>query len=304
MISVRLLVSGENNYTNEYVDYWYLSNIAYTNSKTATTSTPIPIPADLKLNLIYPCTPQHIKKYSSQRLRWVTETPEIYQRYIRPYMHQCRLDGRLDWIFNILDGRAEQDEIILRLQPSSPPSTSPDIEEIGFILSPDLNWDRRTLSSLHLLAIPNRRDIWSLRDLRIRHLPWLLSMRSIILDSATRLYGPGTPLGGTHGLERDELKLYVHYQPTYYHFHIHVVHVMCEAGSTQSVGKAVGFDSILDTLRVWKEEDGCGGEVGMDRVSLSYHVGERSEVWEKVFGPLKEGRAPVVSNANTGGGGR
>ena len=31
--------------------------------------------ADLKINLIYPCTETHVKKYSKQGVRFVTETP-------------------------------------------------------------------------------------------------------------------------------------------------------------------------------------------------------------------------------------
>ena len=47
------------------------------------------------------------------------------------------------------------------------------------------------------------------------------------------------------GLEEDQIKLYVHYQPTYYHFHLHVVHVALEAGATQATGKAIGLRNII-----------------------------------------------------------
>jgi m7GpppX diphosphatase len=32
------------------------------------------------------------------------------------------------------------------------------------------------------------------------------------------------------------------------------------------------------------------GDAGMQDVSLTYHLGERSELWEKVYLPLKEGK--------------
>tara|TARA_R110002003_G_scaffold96_8_gene7411 strand:- start:2417 stop:2548 length:132 start_codon:yes stop_codon:yes gene_type:complete len=35
-------------------------------------------------------------------------------------------------------------------------------------------------------------------------------------------------------------------------------------------------------------------ETGMQDVSLTYHLGERSELWEKVYLPLKEGREVKV----------
>ena len=214
----------------------------------------------------------------------VVETPEIYHQYIQPYMRSCREQGRLNWVFNILEGRTEQEDVIMRHDP-----TSAHEKDDGFLLLPDLNWDRSTLTSLHLLALVQRRDIWSLRDLRKKHTPWLRKMRSMILASVVNVYGLGTTKGGAQGVERDELKLYVHYQPTYYHFHVHVVHVMCEAGNTQSVGKAIGFDSILEQIETLPGDE----DAGMECVSLSYYLGERSEIWERVFGVLKQGQTPA-----------
>jgi len=37
-----------------------------------------------------------------------------------------------------------------------------------------------------------------------------------------------------------------------------------------------------------------GDDAGMHDASLTYHLGERSELWEKVFAPLKEGREVKV----------
>jgi m7GpppX diphosphatase len=240
---------------------WFLASTAATETQ----------PPDLKLNLIYPCTDAHIKKYSAQGLRIVTETPSIYAAHIRPFMQQKREQGRLNWVFNILEGRTEQEDVTYRESGS----------EEGFLMLPDLNWDRKTLSSLHLLALVERRDIWSVRDLKKMHVSWLHHMRSKILDATVKLYPE---------LEKDQLKLYVHYQPTYYHFHIHIVHVGLEAGSTQATGKALGLENIISQLETLQG----GEEAGMAGVSLTYHLGEQSELWEKVYLPLKEGRAVEV----------
>jgi m7GpppX diphosphatase len=150
-------------------------------------------PPDLKLNLIWPCTEQHIKKYSAQKVRMVTETPEIYRDYIRPYIRQKREEGRLNWVFNILEGRTEQEDVILRDTEHGP--------EDGFLMLPDLNWDRKTIGSLHLLVLVERRDIWSLRDLKKRHIPWLRYLRQRLLEATVKVYPE---------LEQDQLKLYVH----------------------------------------------------------------------------------------------
>ena len=108
-------------------------------------------------------------------------------------MQKMRDEGRLNWVFNIIEGRAEQDQVILR--------ESGNGTDEGFLLTPDLNWDAKTLSSLHLLALVERRDIWSLRDLKKGHVQWLKHMREKILDATTKLYSE---------LESDQLKLYMH----------------------------------------------------------------------------------------------
>ncbi|KAL1645161.1 hypothetical protein SLS58_003866 [Diplodia intermedia] len=221
-------------------------------------------PPDLKLNLIWPCNEKHIRKYSQQGVRIVTETPEIYRDHVRPYMQKQREEGRLNWVFNIIEGRTEQEDVFFR-----------EHGEEGFLVLPDLNWDRKTMASLHLLGLVERRDIWSVRDLRKTHITWLKHMRAKLLDATVKLYPE---------LERDQLKLYIHYQPTYYHFHVHIVHVALEAGATQATGKALGLENIISQL---EHMAGPADTAGMADLSLTYTVGEASELWTEIFEPLR-----------------
>ncbi|KIX04283.1 uncharacterized protein Z518_05150 [Rhinocladiella mackenziei CBS 650.93] len=266
---------------------WYMANRSIKPSFTTTTTstpptTPNPEIPDLKLNLIYPCTPQHIRKYSAQRVRMVTETPAIYSAHIRPYMTSQRALGRLDWVYNILNGITEQEDIIARIEWDD--SASPSPSSTGFLLLPDLNWDRKSVQGMHLLALVQRRDIWSLRDLRRKHVPWLKHVRDQIVNAVVTKVFPGE-------MEADEIKCYVHYQPTYYHFHIHVVHVMLEAGTTQSVGKAFGLANVIAQLEsLWSGTSEDREEAGMHQVDLTYFLGEESELWKKCFGKLKMGQ--------------
>jgi m7GpppX diphosphatase len=263
---------------------WYMANRSTeaTPSAVRTGSTLESIPPastlpDLKINLIYPCTPQHIRKYSAQRVRMVTETPQIYKDHIHPYVIRQRTAGRLDWIFNILDGRTEQEDVIARVDWDDP-------SQSGFLLLPDLNWDRKTIQGMHLLALVQRRDIWSIRDLRKKHIPWLRTMRDHIVEAATKVF-PGE-------VDSDEVKCYIHYQPTYYHFHVHVVHVMLEAGTTQSVGKAFGLGNVISQLEAMEGDD----ETGMDGTDLLYFLGEENELWKKCFGKLKAGEGVTLND--------
>src|SRR5436305_3545990 len=114
--------------------FWYLASSGSPNPRE-----PVLENSDLKINLIYPCTPQHVKKYSQQGFRVVTETPEIYTSYVRPYMLKKREKGRLNWVWNILEGRTEVEDVIYR------EANGPSDE--GFLVLPDLNWDRKTMLS-------------------------------------------------------------------------------------------------------------------------------------------------------------
>jgi m7GpppX diphosphatase len=264
---------------------WYMGNTASSAHFSSEQS-----PPSLKINLIYPCTASHIKKYTPSRLRMVTETPDIYAKYTLPYLKSLRAAGKLNWIFNILEGRAEQEDVILR--------HSDPIE--GFLLAPDLNWDRKTLTSLHMLALVERRDIWSLRDLTKAHVGWLKHMREALINATTKCYP---------NVDEDELKLYIHCsrpsyswelwltyldQPTYAHFHVHIVHVAttADAGSTQANGKAFGLENVISQL----ETMAGGDKAGMKNVSISYFAAEGSEIWEKIWGPLKRGEIHKIES--------
>lgn len=67
-------------------------------------------------------------------------------------------------------------------------------------------WDKRTLSSLYLLAISQRTDIRSLRDLRTQHLPLLKTIRDKILALVPEKFP---------GVAEDEVRMFVHYHPSY-----------------------------------------------------------------------------------------
>ena len=162
-------------------------------------------------------------------------------------------------------------------------------DDEGFLLLPDLNWDHKTLASLHVLALVYRRDVRSLRDLTVAHVQFLRRLRARVVRATE----------ATYGLDGDQLKLYVHYQPTYYHFHVHVVHVAFDGnGGTQSVSKAWGLEAVvgwLESMRRGRQQGSGGGggeeweeeeEPGMRDVKLAYTLGERSELWGQVFSKL------------------
>ena len=64
---------------------------------------------------------------------------------------------------------------------------------------------------------------------------------------------------------------------------------MLEAGTTQSVGKAFSLENIISQLEVMADGTDMGD------VSLTYFLGEQSELWTNVFQPLKEGKESLQS---------
>lgn len=276
LTSLNILLSHVQNLGANDVYRWYLANSLPENGVDE------PTPPDLKVNLIWPASEKHVRKYTFQQVRMVRESGEVYAKYVRKYMRQCREElGRLDWVWNILDGKAEQEDVLFR-SPSW--GSEGEGKGEGFLLLPDLNWDRKTVGSMHLLALVERRDLWSVRDLKKKDVAWMKELRATLAKTAMEMFPAGE-------VEEDMLKFYVHYQPTYYHFHVHVVHVNLDAGATQAVGKALGLDAVI----AWLESMGGGEEVGMNTVELSYTVGEQSELWQKIFKPLKEGKEPEIS---------
>lgn len=142
-----------------------------------------------KVNMIYPATDTHIKKYRQQPKRIVVETPELYQQVVVPYIETMKGD-RIKWVYNILHDGVEADRVVIRN----------DDPVNGYVLLPDLKWDRKTMSALYLVAIALRHDIASLRDFNSSHIPYLTAIRDEILEAVEKNYG----------LSSSQLKLFVH----------------------------------------------------------------------------------------------
>ncbi|XP_055522746.1 m7GpppX diphosphatase-like [Wyeomyia smithii] len=153
----------------------------------------------IKVTIIYPATERHIVKFSTQKRYLVEETAQDYETVTLPHIQKEQLS--LEWLYNILEHRKEKDRIVFE-DPS---------EEIGFILLPDLEWDGKTLEQLYLLALVRQRGIKSLRDLNATHLPLLKNIQTRGIEAIKTRYG----------INADQLRIYIHYQPTFYHPHVH-----------------------------------------------------------------------------------
>ncbi|KAH9968229.1 scavenger mRNA decapping enzyme [Russula dissimulans] len=231
---------------------------------------------DVKINVIYPATDVHIRKYSKQHVHIVRETPALYERIVKPYIdafptsrtqwfgfclpslaraiiHRSQAHAPSYRIEEIISGRAEAEKILFR----SPPSADP----FGFLILPDMKWDLVSLSSLYLVALTLLPKLKSLRDLNRSHLPLL---RSIQREAAN-------VVKSHWDLEAAELRLFIHYQPSYYHFHVHIVN----ANHTGLTGMTVGQAHLLDDVVSLLELDEPTGPSIFQRMTISYGLGEQ-----------------------------
>ncbi|KAF9561794.1 mRNA decapping enzyme [Agrocybe pediades] len=202
---------------------------------------------DVKVNIICPATETHINKYLKQEHVLVHETPELYEKIVKPYIAAFP-PSRTQWVENILTGLSEKDKILFN---------SPD-----FLILPDMKWDLKTVTSLYLIAIVQDRSIRSLRDLRRRHIPLLQSIRR----EAARV------VGEKWGLGKGSLRMYIHYQPSYYHFHVHMVNANYQGNI---LGMAVGQAYILDDVISLLELDPEDGPGIYERMTLTYGLGDQ-----------------------------
>ncbi|KAI5624523.1 m7GpppX diphosphatase [Silurus asotus] len=156
---------------------------------------------EIKTTMICPATDKHFKKYLRQEVFLVEETEEDYQSITRPYIITKGLS--VEWVNNILEKKSEADRIIF---------DDPD-PQFGFVLIPDFKWDQKQMDNLHLIAIVYPPDLKSLRDLTSYHLPLLMNIRKKGLNAIAKRYN----------IPASKLRMLLHYQPSYYHLHVHFI---------------------------------------------------------------------------------
>ncbi|KAL2084196.1 hypothetical protein ACEWY4_019714 [Coilia grayii] len=192
------------------------------------TYTLIPPPRinDIKSTVICPATQKHVKKYQAQDVFLVEETEEDYRSITLPYIESQSFS--VQWVYNILEKKAEADRIVCE---------DPD-PKTGFVLLPDFKWDMNQLEDLYLIAIVHRRDIKSLRDLRAEHIPLLENIRKKGQEGILKRFD----------VPACKLRVYLHYQPSYYHLHVHFTSLSHDAPGC-SVERAHLLSDVILNLK-------------------------------------------------------
>ncbi|OCT70403.1 hypothetical protein XELAEV_18037321mg [Xenopus laevis] len=92
-------------------------------------------------------------------------------------------------------------------------SPSPELNDPNnwFVLIADFKWNQKQVEDLYLIAICHQHDIRSLRDLTEDHLPLLKNILEEGKEAILKRYG----------IHENKLRIYLHYQPSYFHLHVH-----------------------------------------------------------------------------------
>jgi len=178
------------------------------------------------LEVIAPASEKQIARARPQPGVLISETPALYRDVVQPYIEA--LDPRATaWIYKVLDQSKEKERVLYN---------DPD-PIAGFLLNVDTKWkshpdchvppDARAawrghaaVRDLYCLAICHRTDVRTLRDLTAAHLPLLRH----ILDQGI------ATIGHVYGVPANELRVFVHYQPQFYHFHVHFTRLHSDIG--------------------------------------------------------------------------
>jgi len=181
----------------------------------------------IKTTIIHPATDQHIEKYLRDEFRIFRETPDLYETVTKKYLEAGQFN--IDWVYNILEHKKETERVVFE----------DDDRDTGFVLLPDLKWDQNQLSNLYLIAISHQRDIKSIRDLRSEHLPLLKNIRAKGAEAIVKKYG----------IDESQLRIYLHYQPSYYHLHVHFTAMSFDAPGSR-VERAHLLDTVIDNIEL------------------------------------------------------
>ncbi|GCB64135.1 m7GpppX diphosphatase [Scyliorhinus torazame] len=187
---------------------------------------PLPSFNEIKTTVVYPATEKHLKKYLKQEMYLINETADDYKTITSPYLQSQALS--VQWVYNILEKKAEVERIIYE---------NPDPQD-GFLLIPDLKWNQKQVDDLYLIAICHRRGVKSLRDLTAEHLTMLQNILQEGQVAISKRYN--TP--------QSQLRIYFHYQPSYYHLHIHFTALSYDAPGSM-VERAHLLSSVIENLQ-------------------------------------------------------
>ncbi len=119
-------------------------------------------------------------------------------------------------------------------------------------------------TTAYVQVIAREAGLRSLRDLRGRHAALLEAMRAAALEQLAR----------RHGFAPREVRLFLHYFPTFWRLHLHAAHLRCAVpGGGLAVGRAVLLEDVLQNLRLDPDYYARASLVALLRAGSPHHAG-------------------------------
>lgn len=175
---------------------------------------------DLLFTVIHPSLPEDIKKFAARHVKRILETPEIYAKNILGNIKS----QNLTWINHIFDGKSEQKNILYM--------------DDQFIFLPDMKWNG-AINQLHCLAIVKNKSLMSIRDLTENDLPLL-----------NNIYDEGIKtIRQEYGILEEQLKVYLHYYPTFWRLHVHFTILACK-DTFEDLNRCFSLKDIINNINL------------------------------------------------------
>lgn len=147
---------------------------------------------------------------------------ETFSEYL--LKRDCVLERNVKWIYNIIDGKSEQDRIIHK--------------ENDFIIIPTLTWNGDK-NKLHVLAIVSDKSLMTIRDLRGKHIDLLKKIYETGLDIVSKEYS----------VDRDLIRTYIHYPPSTWLLHIHF-QIITHVDSSCAIEQCHNLPMVIQNLEM------------------------------------------------------
>lgn len=151
---------------------------------------------------------------------------ETYEEYLKSL--QKRDPNKDKWIYNIIEGTSEQEQILHR-------------DDLCIII-PTYMWDSVNIDKLHILCLPTDTTLRSIRSLTGQHIPLLEHMKKVTLETIKNKYG----------IDECYLKMFFHYEPSTYHLHIHFVNAAYHDART-SVEYSHELNNVIFNLSIYSQ---------------------------------------------------
>jgi m7GpppX diphosphatase len=165
---------------------------------------------------------QNIKNSIKQKSIIVRET---YEEYIEKISILDKDKDKDTWIYNILDDISEQECILYK--------------DTFCLIIPSYTWINKDNNKLHILCMPFDKSIRCIRSLEEKHIDLLKYMKNKTIKIIEEVYH----------INETELKIFLHYEPSTYHLHIHFIninHKECDS----SVEYCHNIDDIIYNLSI------------------------------------------------------